>query len=96
MRLDGFSDRTPEGGYTVDQTAVWFDEAYELSVAASAIKRESVNGHIYINPPLSPEQIKQRQTILGIAHAVIESARKRALDNFHGTICQEKNTQGGS
>lgn len=93
--LDGISDRTSEGGYAVDQTAIWFDEAYELSIAANAIKREAVNGHLYLNPALSPEQVKQRQAILGIAHAVIESARKRALDNFHGTICQEKNIQGG-
>jgi hypothetical protein len=73
----------PNQGYTVDQTAVWFDMAADLSVAASAIKREMTTGHVHIDPPLSPEQLKQRQAILGIAHAVIDSARKRALETFH-------------
>ena len=67
----------------MDQAKEWFTTASDLTIAADAIKRESVNGHLYLNPPLSAEQVQQRQTILGIAHAVIESARKRALENFH-------------
>lgn len=73
----------PDQGYSVDQAKEWFTTAYDLTVAMDAIKRESVNGHLFLNPPLSPEQITQRQAILGIAHAVIDSARKRALENFH-------------
>lgn len=70
-------------GYSVDQAKEWFTTASDLTTAADAIKRESVNGHLFLNPPLSPEQVKQRQAVLGIAHAVIDSARKRALENFH-------------
>jgi hypothetical protein len=89
----------PELGYSTDQAAIWFEQASDLQVAAHAIKRESVNGHLFIDPPLSAEQITQRQAVLGIAHAVIESARKRALTNFHliqhSETC-EKNTLVGS
>lgn len=67
----------------VDQTKEWFTAAADLTCAADAIKRESVTGHLYISPPMTSEQVSQRQAILGIAHAVIDSARKRALDNFH-------------
>lgn len=89
----------PDQGYSVDQTAVWFEQATDLSTAAHAIKREMTTGHLYINPPLSAEQVKQRQAVLGIAHAVIDSARKRALENFHSLqhseTC-EKTLQVGS
>lgn len=85
--------------FSVDQTAEWFNTAADLTTAAHAIKRESINGHLYIRPPLTPEQVAQRQAVLRIAHAVIDSARKRALENFHSLqhseTC-EKNTQAGS
>jgi len=74
----------------VDQTKEWFQAAADLTCAADAIKRESVTGHLYVQPALTPEQITQRQAILGIAHAVIDSARKRALDNFHQLQHQEQ------
>jgi hypothetical protein len=83
----------------VDQTKEWFVAAADLSTAADAILRESASGHLYIQPPLTDEQVGQRKQILTIAWSVIESARKRALENFHslqhGETCA-KNTAVGS
>lgn len=91
--------RTQFVGYSVDQAREWFTTAADLTTAADAIKRESITGHLYINPPLTAEQVQQRQQILSIAHAVIEAARKRALENFHSlqhSQSCEKNEAGGS
>lgn len=69
-----------------DQSTQWFETAADLTCAANAIKREMETGHLYIEPRLDPSQITQRKQILSIAHAVIEAARKRALENFHGSL----------
>jgi hypothetical protein len=66
-----------------EQSKVYFDLASELSIAENAIKREATTGHNYLDKPLTPEQIKQRQAILEMARAVIAASRDRALDNFH-------------
>lgn len=89
---------SPEGQATLavalyGQAQVHFELASELTIAASAIKRESVNGHHYIEPRLSPQQVQQRQAILGIAYAVVDAARLRALESFH-TLMESSKTNG--
>lgn len=70
------------------QAGDWFSHASDLTIATGAIKHEMETGGTAITPRLSPEQLAQRKQILGIAHAVIDAARKRALENFYGSLKQ--------
>lgn len=69
-------------GYPVDLDREWLATYHDLYCAVNAIKRERINGHLYLEPRLSEAQVTQRQQILQIAEAVLESARKRALQQI--------------
>lgn len=69
----------------------WLEESHDLAIATRAIFREMQMGHLGLN--LTPPQIAQRKQILGIAHAVIEAATVRAIDNFMGSIRLKDATQ---
>ena len=89
---------SPEGQATLskalyEQAQVWFEEATDLTNAHHCIIRERHRGHNYVEPRPTIEQIKSRQAILDIAAAVIDAARKRALEAFH-TLMESSKREG--